>query len=304
MDFENISDQSGTSGYSTPTTSDRSSPLDEPAAASCATEDNRPDEEYICHECSEVNWDSLPSFAENMEPDDMIIGSKTLHVFKANYEQLATSSCKICLILSVVMPQSLRKIHCFLQARQLSQFRGFALPHLRKTRDRITALQFDTTDKVGWWDACDSRCLVARRRDGNDFSSRAIPTAIDYDRLKNLVRSCEEAHNCAFGSRCPVSGLKVIEVTSRTIIEASVDCRYVALSYVWGKETAVSQTLDLQHPPQLIEDAISVTIVMGYEYLWIDRYVSLHVTTNTMSRCKSDIRDSASHRPIIKRGIT
>lgn len=112
------------------------------------------------------------------------------------------------------------------------------------------------------------------------------PRSINYDWLKDLSQSCDSSHWSCFrqgDSLGPVSvsGLKVIEAWSRTIVEAPAECSYVALSYVWGKQPDVDLASHLQRPPQLIEDAISVTLAMGYKYLWIDRYVSLYNLSNT-----------------------
>jgi hypothetical protein len=85
-------------------------------------------------------------------------------------------------------------------------------------------------------------------------------------------------------------GFRVIDVNSRTLCKPTADCRYVALSYVWGEEPfsracttddaapllsdLIRQiNLDLRLPqilPQTIEDAIVVTQNLGQQYLWVD----------------------------------
>lgn len=57
-------------------------------------------------------------------------------------------------------------------------------------------------------------------------------------------------------------------------IVAALDLSHVTLSYVWGSIAHVEGYND-QLPdvlPSIIEDSISVTLSLGYEYLWIDRY--------------------------------
>ena len=52
---------------------------------------------------------------------------------------------------------------------------------------------------------------------------------------------------------------------------------YVALSYVWGKVDPQSYRLDDRGSfpgelPTTIEDAISVSLALQFEYLWVDKY--------------------------------
>lgn len=280
MDLQRILNQTNVFGPSTLQTSDRSTSPNEPVAAPYAPEDDSPDEDSIRSKCRQVDWDSLPTLADVVEHKYPMRRFQPIRTIKANHEQLATSSCKICRILSVLKPEYLHKTECVVVARSLLRFRSYALPHHWTSRREITALH------VSRWDISLYPCLVAIRRDSEDFRSMMInPRSVDYDRLRRLARLCEETHKgrCRPRSVGPVSdyGLKFIEVSSRTVIEAPTECRYMALSYVWGKQPEFSPTLHLQRLPRLIEDAISVTIVMGYKYLWVDRYVSLLGISNT-----------------------
>ena len=85
-------------------------------------------------------------------------------------------------------------------------------------------------------------------------------------------------------------GFRVIDVRNRTLCQPTVECSYVALSYVWGKEpfskicesdrgpVLLSDLIkninrDLRLPqclPQTSEDAITVTENLGQQYLWVD----------------------------------
>ncbi|ORX93761.1 heterokaryon incompatibility protein-domain-containing protein [Clohesyomyces aquaticus] len=69
-----------------------------------------------------------------------------------------------------------------------------------------------------------------------------------------------------------VSGLKVIHCRSKSVVLAPKNCEYIALSYLWGSpqlEASLSKRLDF---PASIEDAVAVTLALGLEYLWVDRY--------------------------------
>lgn len=278
MDLEYASNQSHIFGPSTPKSLGGGISPNEPVAGPHATQHETP-EDSICYECRQVDWDSLPFLARTLEKKNTAQRLWTIRIIEANHEQLAASPCKICRILSVVMPRSLDQSEWYVEARPLLNSSVYSLPYHWRTKRNITTLQVCPRGKNTLKETSGSRCLAVIRN-GDGSSSRTIPPrSIDYHWPKLLAQLCEKDHKgrCRLDSPYPVSvpGLKVIKVSSRTVIQAPAGCRYVALSYVWGKQPDVSPTLHLQCPPPLIEDAISVTKAMGYEYLWIDRYVSI-----------------------------
>lgn len=107
-------------------------------------------------------------------------------------------------------------------------------------------------------------------------SRRIPPSSVDYTTFKGLVRICEEDHKrcCIISSHQNVLGLEVIDTRTQAVIKAPDLCKYVALSYVWGKQADDNSVHNMKNSPLVIKDAISVTRAMGYNYLWVDRYVS------------------------------
>jgi hypothetical protein len=68
--------------------------------------------------------------------------------------------------------------------------------------------------------------------------------------------------------------LEVIDCYGRTLCSITSTSGYVALSYVWGnkkEEESGSGALN-GNLPATIEDAITVTLELGFRYLWVDRY--------------------------------
>lgn len=113
-----------------------------------------------------------------------------------------------------------------------------------------------------------------------NFRPRLLrPDIIDYDLIKESIQYCD----CKHQKGCPGSagtitvsgGLRVIDLRTRTVVEAPGHCRYAALSYVWGSQTGEDALDDgLGSPPMVIEDAFSVCASLGLEFLWVDRFVS------------------------------
>jgi hypothetical protein len=42
---------------------------------------------------------------------------------------------------------------------------------------------------------------------------------------------------------------------------------------VWGGDLAGDEGAQLMDLPRTIEDALTMTKILGYRYLWVDRYV-------------------------------
>jgi hypothetical protein len=109
---------------------------------------------------------------------------------------------------------------------------------------------------------------------------RVIPPQVQsFDFFKTLIKICQERHFCKLhgeGSEPPrsIPNMLLIDCESRQVVTAPQHCWYLALSYVWGSHTARPMTLGetLSSLPRTIEDAIIVTLKLGYRYLWVDMY--------------------------------
>jgi hypothetical protein len=104
----------------------------------------------------------------------------------------------------------------------------------------------------------------------------------DFSWAETLVQICRDRHpSCSSLSlplRSPsIDGLRLIDCRSRTLVEAEAVNYppYLILSYVWGSLPAptASSSIDLSDAlPRTIEDSITVTTKLGFQYLWIDKY--------------------------------
>ncbi|CZR65432.1 uncharacterized protein PAC_15332 [Phialocephala subalpina] len=112
------------------------------------------------------------------------------------------------------------------------------------------------------------------------FCGRQIQPQVDLSLLKGWLEFCNINHKTLcrkFDPRLP-QGFRVIDCLTRRIVSWETVARpksYIALSYVWGnhvKDATTSKDSPLGPLPATIEDAILLTIGLGYQYLWIDRY--------------------------------
>jgi hypothetical protein len=93
------------------------------------------------------------------------------------------------------------------------------------------------------------------------------PNSIDFDRIRLWLQSCWNA-DLAVQPRQKTNylpGFRLIHCKSCEITSPPQECRYVALSYVWGKNPP--EESQSQRFPRTIEDAIKVCLKLGFEYI-------------------------------------
>jgi hypothetical protein len=107
--------------------------------------------------------------------------------------------------------------------------------------------------------------------------ARRLSAHADLDVVGQWIQHCNRQHTQAGCNPVPalsISAFTVIDCETRTLVTWPGGVPYVTLSYVWGTEPA-QVPVDDNLPetlPQLIQDVIEVTLRLGYQYLWIDRY--------------------------------
>lgn len=110
---------------------------------------------------------------------------------------------------------------------------------------------------------------------------RLLPHTFDPNTVKSWLQFCAENHNEGCTSKpLPVRGVKVIDCVTLTVDEYRSNTSYIALSYVWGNTGSASEQrrliegtkLSPYQLPAVIMNAIEVTKLLGYRYLWIDKY--------------------------------
>ncbi|KAI0187500.1 HET-domain-containing protein [Astrocystis sublimbata] len=119
---------------------------------------------------------------------------------------------------------------------------------------------------------------------GRLLAPRRVPNTFDPEIARSWLSKCRSFHQ---PTCVPISiGFpeSVIDCLTRTVAIGHPGIQYIALSYVWGlKANALEQacmlssTGDPSHRlpdelPQTIEDAITITSMIGYRYIWIDMY--------------------------------
>lgn len=103
-------------------------------------------------------------------------------------------------------------------------------------------------------------------------NAKFVEPFIDFSFVKRALGECRQHHGAHCEVRKPpeLHQIRVIDVESRKVIPYPDGCDYFALSYVWGGVMPAPDALEAGTLPQTIEDAITVTKIMGWRYLWVD----------------------------------
>lgn len=244
------------------------------AAAQHSSDNELYNEEFLCDDCKAVDWSSLPPLAA-----DGLLQTRgsNLRTVNATVKELRNSSCRICAILSTIKNFRSDGKRCELVALPLSRkmrLYGDRLPRKGASRCEILGIVCRSSFREGR-SYFESSVLAVTKLD--ELGARTIEqSSVDYSKFKELLKICDKYHEvcCAIEPRPNVFGLEVIDIKTQEVVKAPDGCRYLALSYVWGKESDSSSAHNIRDSPPVIRDAISVTKSMGYSYLWVDRYVS------------------------------
>jgi len=185
--------------------------------------------------------------------------SEYTHIeFTGTADQQQSSPCPIC-----------RVIGCDIADSDSSTFR------LQTQGSHLILARMLTSTSSSW---CSDFKLYDKNDEAFLKACKIYPKRVDFARAKRWIRDCITMHEdtCKPPLDAALEDLKVLDCHERTVVSAPEHCAYVALSYVWGK----SGMEDAPHFPRLpdilprtVEDSIRATLLLGYRYLWIDRYV-------------------------------
>lgn len=112
--------------------------------------------------------------------------------------------------------------------------------------------------------------------------ARRLVDRINLDIVRGWMATCASIHpsHRARPHNHNIQHLRLINCHSLEIVLAATTDKYVALSYVWGDPKLYSMNevtvrpnfLAAESLPNVIMDAIKVTLEIGIDFLWVDRY--------------------------------
>lgn len=181
-------------------------------------------------------------------------------------------SCSLCTLLAAAFPLKAARAE-----RGKVYLRSFSSKKVHK-------IGWDTFDTVmigisqGWSDS--AKCfsgfgLLVPQTIGAESVRAVDQDAIDFSVPRAWLQFCQSNHTkrCHLETQPKVPHLRFIDCRTRELVEAKGQS-YVTLSYRWGENDQggiFHDTLPADIP-LTIEDAIAVTQLLGFQYLWVDRY--------------------------------
>jgi hypothetical protein len=231
------------------------------------------DHEYpLCSRCYNLDL-SQTRHSEHLHESFIPLGKRSLWA----------SECHICQIFSRLSGEDKDSENLYLIAFSTQQvmIRNPVFPRLVDAPvpsisfgicDSLKEVEYSAIEKNGWMTP-----LPDPRRN-TVLNARKLDSQIDIGLIRSWLDSCSANHieTCSIIDSRPTEGVQVIDCRARTILPLVLGTPYLALSYLWGANAGVEkQKGSGQLPeslPRTIEDAMLVTLALGYQYLWIDRY--------------------------------
>ena len=218
----------------------------------------------LCSRCASIPWDLLEQ-------------KEVAHFWrdeKPTLGDLQTSSCRLCrLIASAILTRPVQHAHLqsVVTLESMVTLEWNQAYKIRYDRLGVVHLWAEPGAWVGLLSLMTEKSLgeVATAH----FSE--VPTRVNFATIRPYIEACKASHNpCEPETSTKLRNLRVIDCIDNTVVVAPIDCAFVALSYVWGGLSADSYVLGsrITFPPT-IEDAVRSTRELGYQYIWVDRYV-------------------------------
>ncbi|KAK4198199.1 hypothetical protein QBC40DRAFT_331921 [Triangularia verruculosa] len=259
------------------------------------------DDRGLCRGCEMIDLDKAFSRIQTQEADNGLLVAKLDDLPAAESQR----SCGLCQLIADVSPsdkesaedQGVFHLRAFsanftwLCENQKSRFSDlpvsltdtvflavvlFSAWKSNQGRNLLTGKNhvFESLMRSGFIGRMGSNCLRQERA----LTIQHIPsTGLDFGQIKGWIVECVERHSgaCNTTSVNPIPHFRLIHCSTRKILSPTGAVPYTALSYVWGAvedDGKELDTLDGHKLEAVVEDAIDVTLRLGYDYLWVDRY--------------------------------
>jgi hypothetical protein len=195
---------------------------------------------------------------------------------------LEGSICPLCKFFDTV-------VHSLETSLAVSRTAEFSLV----TDSRRLALRGVTALEILGYESSQERFLLSLRPGTANPQMPYVPLdpeKINFDMITTWIKQCREEHTDVCSEPRPElpiscstsSSIRVIDCLERRIVTLPSGSGYLALSYVWGQAQDVEKEAASQrsHPvgilpailPKTIQDAMIVTLRLGFRFIWIDKY--------------------------------
>jgi len=228
----------------------------------------------LCRRCSKV-------VATSTDPRTLVNAERGIQIAQVDESvgQLGSSACKFCQLIASIKQPALDGAECCLYAFSANNVYARVRKQVLQKSGLTDSLVLGVLPASGTRPKGQPNDFIglldpARPSSQPSIGPRKIePRQADYEKLKTWIEFCQDRHKglCSSPTAKPPPKFRVIDIAARRVVQATKDCKYVALSYVWGNP-AVSTNSGFSC---VVQDSMVVCKALGYRYLWVDQHVSL-----------------------------
>ncbi|KAF8548636.1 HET-domain-containing protein [Imleria badia] len=237
------------------------------------------------------------------------------------------SRCAICRLVSEGLDKEFPELEGECWMKESTELCSFQLPegkaqtptvtHFHITRASVT---LDTSETRDTQETHNVVCFHAKAKFGAEernatcskqerdvvdmIGGRYVSAQVDMDLIRAWLHHCENGHgkDCKLSLRYPLQSRRgptfLIDVIDSCLVDAPSECRYIALSYVWGTGAVFKHlqenSTSLRNPgvlsvlpiPTTIRDAMTVVHAIRERYLWVD---SICIIQNDLQMQQTEI---------------
>ncbi|KAJ2977966.1 hypothetical protein NUW58_g7643 [Xylaria curta] len=109
------------------------------------------------------------------------------------------------------------------------------------------------------------------------YMARVIdPKQTDFDLLQQWVSKCQTNHSVCQHPQESLDKLgitlTVVDCQTKSKVSLPRSGQYLALSYRWGQPPECDDPWAVSAAPRTVQDAMALTLRLGFRYLWVDRH--------------------------------
>jgi hypothetical protein len=241
------------------------------------------DENFICDTCRKIDfkdllwnprkakiWYEQPRWAEKNEPSP--------HTMRYSKD------CELCALLFQRVPAR--------KQEETLELRSFSLKTVcRWTQESNLDADHSVIMKIGLqflqgfidYSPDYVFCKLASNVSQCLYCVQPVQEAWDFAKARSWLDTCVTCHESTCKQEfIEIPGMNLIDCKDMVIVKAAEGLQWLALSYVWGVSHQVSTSTEHtgfregslipSNLPGTVRDAISVTMQLGYRYLWVDEY--------------------------------
>lgn len=117
-----------------------------------------------------------------------------------------------------------------------------------------------------------------------NWTNSGATRLVQWEKIRQWISECDKNHNHMEQKTVLPRGFKVVDIKAACVVEAPENCRYIALSYVWGQQNPGQEQshesvlipdgwsgVNSMPLTKTIKDAMAVCTKLGVQYLWVDR---------------------------------